>query len=42
MLVQKVLQYVKSLSNRKWSDDDVVEDINYLKSELQERLEGLT
>jgi len=23
-------------------DDDVVEDINYLKSELQERLEGLT
>ncbi len=42
MLVQKVLPFVKSLSSRKWSDDDIVEDITYLKTELKERLEGLT
>ncbi|GHJ88819.1 hypothetical protein NliqN6_5221 [Naganishia liquefaciens] len=42
MLVQKLLPLVKSFSTRKWSDDEVVDDIKYLKEELEGRLENLT
>jgi V-type H+-transporting ATPase subunit H len=42
MLVQKLLPLVKSFSTRKWSDDEVVDDIKFLKDELEERLENLT
>ncbi|KAJ9093252.1 hypothetical protein QFC20_007170 [Naganishia adeliensis] len=42
MLVQKLLPLVKSFSTRKWSDDEVVDDIKYLKDELEERLANLT
>lgn len=42
MLVQKLLPLVKSFSTRKWSDDEVVDDIKYLKDELEERLADLT
>jgi V-type H+-transporting ATPase subunit H len=42
MIAAKLLTLVTSLSTRKWSDDDVIEDIGLLKSELKDRLEGLT
>jgi len=42
MVVAKLLTLVTSLSSRKWSDDDLIEDIDYLKVELKQRLEGLT
>lgn len=42
MVAAKLLTLVTSLSSRKWSDDDLIEDIDYLKVELKQRLEGLT
>jgi len=42
MFVVRLLPFVNSLSERKWSDEDIVEDIGYLKDELTSRLEGLT
>lgn len=42
MLVQKLLPLVKSFATRKWSDDEVVDDIKFLKDELEARLENLT
>lgn len=42
MFVVRLLPFIQSLSERKWSDEDIVEDINYLKEELSTRLEGLT
>jgi V-type H+-transporting ATPase subunit H len=42
MIASKLLTLVTSLSTRKWSDDDVIEDIGYLKGELKTRLQGLT
>lgn len=41
MFTSKLLPFVNSLQNRKWSDDEVVEDLDFLKHELQSRLEGL-
>ncbi|ORX40982.1 armadillo-type protein [Kockovaella imperatae] len=38
----KVLQFVITLQDRKWSDEDIPEDLSYLKSELSARLENLT
>ncbi|RSH85316.1 H(+)-transporting V1 sector ATPase subunit H [Saitozyma podzolica] len=38
----KVLPLVTALSSRNWSDDDLREDLNFLKTELHNRLEGLT
>ncbi|KAJ9122976.1 hypothetical protein QFC24_004014 [Naganishia onofrii] len=42
MLVQKVLPLVKSFSARKWSDDEVIDDIKYLRDELEARLSNLS
>lgn len=42
MFVVRLLPFIQSLSDRKWSDEDIVEDIGYLKEELSTRLEGLT
>jgi len=42
MLVAKLLPYIKSLSTRKWSDDEIVEDIQFLKEELTKNFESLT
>ena len=42
MFVVRLLPFIDSLGERKWSDEDVVEDLNFLKEELQARLEGLT
>jgi V-type H+-transporting ATPase subunit H len=42
MFVVRLLPFVNSLSERKWSDEDIVDDIDYLKTQLASRLEGLT
>lgn len=42
MFVVRLLPFVESLSERNFSDEDIVEDQNYLKEELKARLDGLT
>ena len=42
MFTSKLLPFVQSLQSRKWSDDEVVEDLAYLKEELTTRLDNLT
>lgn len=42
MLVAQLLPFVKNLSTRKWSDEDIVEDVQFLKNELSARFESLT
>ncbi|KAF9941057.1 H(+)-transporting V1 sector ATPase subunit H [Modicella reniformis] len=38
----KLLQFCEHLSTRKWSDPDIVEDVNYLKAELEKNIHTLT
>jgi V-type H+-transporting ATPase subunit H len=42
MLVAQLLPFVKNLSARKWSDEDIIEDVNFLRDELSARFESLT
>jgi V-type H+-transporting ATPase subunit H len=42
MFTCRLLPFVESLQSRKWSDDEITEDLQYLKDELSKRLEGLT
>ncbi|KAL8280153.1 hypothetical protein RQP46_007483 [Phenoliferia psychrophenolica] len=42
MLVAKLLPFVKSLASRKWSDDEIKEDVDFLVEELKVSFEGLT
>ena len=42
MFTSKLLPFVVSLLSRKWSDEEVVEDLEFLKDELTTRLENLT
>lgn len=42
MLVQQLLPFVTSLSGRKFQDEEIQDDIAYLKEELTTRLENLT
>ncbi|KAI7905870.1 ATPase V1 complex subunit H [Cokeromyces recurvatus] len=42
MLVAKLLPFTENLSTRKWSDADILEDINYLKERLEEDFQSLT
>ncbi|THG98926.1 hypothetical protein EW026_g3347 [Hermanssonia centrifuga] len=42
MLVAQLLPFVKNLSTRKWTDEDIVEDVQYLRDELNARFESLT
>lgn len=42
MLGCKLLGLVELLSERKWSDDEIEEDLSYLKSELGERLKSMS
>lgn len=42
MFTTKLLPFVTSLQSRKWSDDEIVEDLEYLSTELKSRVEGLT
>ncbi len=42
MLVAKLLPFVQSLGNRKFSDEEVAEDVDFLQAELERSFEGLT
>jgi V-type H+-transporting ATPase subunit H len=42
MLVAKLLPFAKNLATRKWSDEDILEDVQYLKEELNIRFQSLT
>ncbi|KAF9001974.1 armadillo-type protein [Cyathus striatus] len=42
MLVSRLLPFVKNLAGRKWSDEDIVEDVQFLSTELNTRFESLT
>jgi V-type H+-transporting ATPase subunit H len=42
MLVAELLPFVKNLCGRKWSDEDVVEDVQFLREELTANFESLT
>lgn len=42
MFVTKLLPFIVSLQSRKWSDEEIVEDLEYLKDELKSRLDGLS
>lgn len=42
MLVSQVLPFVKNLASRKWSDEDILEDVQFLKDELNARFQSLT
>jgi len=42
MLVAQLLPFAKSLSTRKWSDEDVIEDVQFLRDELTARFDSLT
>ncbi|KAL1683509.1 armadillo-type protein [Schizophyllum commune] len=42
MLVSQLLPFAKNLAARKWSDEDIVEDVQYLRDELAARFQSLT
>ena len=42
MLVAQLLPFSKNLAARKWTDEDIVEDIQYLRDELSARFESMT
>jgi len=42
MAAVKLLQFSENLSSRKWSDAEILEDVNYLKTELENNLQTLT
>lgn len=42
MLVAQLLPFVNNLSTRKWTDEDIVEDVQYLRDELTARFDSLT
>ena len=42
MFTTKLLPFVTSLKSRQWSDEEIIEDIDYLKDELNAKLDGLT
>ena len=42
MLVSQLLPFAKNLCTRKWSDEDILEDVQYIRDELNARFESLT
>ncbi|KAH9079241.1 ATPase V1 complex subunit H [Lactarius deliciosus] len=42
MLVAELLPFAKNLATRKWSDEDILEDVQFLIDELNARFESLT
>ncbi|KAG6820787.1 hypothetical protein H0H93_011552 [Arthromyces matolae] len=42
MLVAKLLPFVKNLYTRKWQDEDILEDIQFLRDELAANFQSLT
>jgi len=42
MLVAQLLPFVKNLSTRKWTDEDILEDVGFLRDELTANFQSLT
>ncbi|KAF8589958.1 ATPase, V1 complex, subunit H [Ramaria rubella] len=42
MFVVKLLPFIRNLSGRKWSDDEIIEDVQYLNEELNAHFQNLT
>ena len=42
MLVAKLLPFTENLLTRKWTDSDILDDLEYLKERLQENFQSLT
>ena len=42
MLVAQLLPFAKSLCTRKWSDEDIAEDVQFLRDELKANFDSLT
>ena len=42
MLVVLLLRFVMSLSTRKWTDEDIIEDVQFLRDELTANFDSLT
>ncbi|KAI0029737.1 ATPase V1 complex subunit H [Vararia minispora EC-137] len=42
MLVSELLPFCNNLATRKWSDEDILEDVQFLREELGTRFESLT
>ena len=42
MVVAKLLQFTKALSGRKWTDQEIQEDLQFLQDELQASFDKLT
>ena len=42
MLVAKLLPFAEHLSTRKWSDQEIVDDLNLIIHELQNNFQSLT
>ncbi|KAF9960898.1 H(+)-transporting V1 sector ATPase subunit H [Mortierella alpina] len=42
MAAVKLLNFTENLSTRKWSDVEILEDVNYLKTELEHNFQTLT
>jgi hypothetical protein len=42
MVVAKLFDYIKAMSGRKWTDQEMIEDINFLNDRLQESIGQLT
>ena len=42
MLVAQLLPFVKSLCTRKWTDEDIVEDVQFLRDELKANFDSLS
>ena len=42
MLVAQLLPFAKNLCTRKWSDEDIIEDVHFLRDELNANFQSLT
>ncbi|KAF8226239.1 ATPase, V1 complex, subunit H [Tricholoma matsutake] len=42
MLVAQLLPFAKNLCTRKWSDEDIIEDVQFLRDELNTNFQSLT
>ncbi|EIM82503.1 ATPase V1 complex subunit H [Stereum hirsutum FP-91666 SS1] len=42
MLVAELLPFANNLSSRKWSDEDIPEDVQFIRDELKSRFESLS
>jgi len=42
MVVAKLLNFIKALSGRKWTDQEISEDLSFLQEKLQASFDQLT